>query len=85
MRKKRKRKRHGSRSTWQFYQPMRVAGATARHMLEAAAAKRWGVPVAEVKAVNHEVVHEQSRRRMGFGDLPPMRRKNRCRALKVLS
>ena len=38
-------------------------------MLEAAAAKRWGVPASEVKAVNHEVVHEESGRRMGFGDL----------------
>jgi isoquinoline 1-oxidoreductase subunit beta len=75
----------GSRSTRHYLMPMRQIGASARMMLEAAAAKRWGVPVAEVKAVNHEVVHEQSRRRMGFGDLPPMRRKNRCRALKVLS
>jgi isoquinoline 1-oxidoreductase beta subunit len=59
----------GSRSTRHYLMPMRQIGASARMMLEAAAAKRWGVPVAEVKAVNHEVVHEQSRRRMGFGDL----------------
>jgi isoquinoline 1-oxidoreductase subunit beta len=38
-------------------------------MLEAAAAKRWGVPATEVKAVNHEVVHSASGRRLGFGDL----------------
>jgi isoquinoline 1-oxidoreductase beta subunit len=38
-------------------------------MLEAAAAKRWGVPVIEVKADNHEVVHSASGRRIGFGDL----------------
>jgi len=38
-------------------------------MLEAAAAKRWGVPATEVKAINHEVVHNASGRRIGFGDL----------------
>src|SRR5260370_18502257 len=38
-------------------------------MLEAAAAKRWGVPVTEVKATNHEVVHAASGRHLGFGDL----------------
>ena len=38
-------------------------------MLESAAAKRWGVPVTEVKASNHEVVHAASGRRIGFGDL----------------
>jgi len=59
----------GSRSTRHYLMPMRQIGASARMMLEAAAAKRWGVPVAEVKAVNHEVVHEESGRRMGFGDL----------------
>jgi isoquinoline 1-oxidoreductase beta subunit len=59
----------GSRSTRHYLMPMRQIGASARMMLEAAAAKRWRVPVAEVKAVNHEVVHEESGRRMGFGDL----------------
>ncbi len=48
---------------------MREIGASARSMLEAAAAKRWGVPVTEVKAANHEVVHATSGRRIGFGDL----------------
>jgi isoquinoline 1-oxidoreductase beta subunit len=38
-------------------------------MLEAAAAKRWGVPVTEVRAANHEVVHGASGRRIGFGEL----------------
>ncbi|HEX9470735.1 MAG TPA: molybdopterin cofactor-binding domain-containing protein [Bradyrhizobium sp.] len=59
----------GSRSTRHYLIPMRQIGASARGMLEAAAAKRWGVPVAEVKAVNHEVVHSASSRRIGFGDL----------------
>ncbi len=59
----------GSRSTRHYLIPMREIGASARVMLEAAAAKRWNVPVSEVKAVNHEVVHAASGRRLGFGDL----------------
>ncbi len=59
----------GSRSTRHYLMPMRQIGASARTMLEAAAAKRWGVPVTEVKAVNHEVTHDASGRRIGFGDL----------------
>ena len=59
----------GSRSTRHYLIPMREIGASARSMLESAAAKRWGVPVGEVKAVNHEVVHSASGRKLGFGDL----------------
>jgi isoquinoline 1-oxidoreductase subunit beta len=59
----------GSRSTRHYLLPMRQIGASARNMLEQAAAKRWGVPVTEVKAVNHEVVHDASGRKIGFGDL----------------
>jgi len=36
-------------------------------MLEAAA-RALGVPIAEVKAVNHEVVHAASGRRLGFAN-----------------
>src|SRR5882762_8884811 len=59
----------GSRSTQHYLMPMRQIGASARTMLEVAAAKRWGVPATEVKAANHEVVHSASGRRIGFGDL----------------
>src|SRR5437764_3442998 len=59
----------GSRSTRHYLIPMRQIGASARTMLEQAAAKRWGVPASEVKAINHEVVHNASGRRIGFGDL----------------
>jgi isoquinoline 1-oxidoreductase beta subunit len=59
----------GSRSTRHYLIPMRQIGAAARTMLESAAAKRLGVPVTEVKATNHEVVHAASGRRIGFGDL----------------
>ena len=59
----------GSRSTRHFFEPMRRAGAAARMMLEAAAADRWKVPVSEVAAKNHEVVHGPSGRRLGYGAL----------------
>jgi isoquinoline 1-oxidoreductase subunit beta len=59
----------GSRSTRHYLMPMRQIGASARAMLEAAAAKRLGVPASEVKAVNHEVVHSVSGRKLGFGEL----------------
>ncbi|MGT2440769.1 molybdopterin cofactor-binding domain-containing protein [Bradyrhizobium betae] len=59
----------GSRSTRHYLIPMRQIGASARTMLEQAAAKRWNVPATEVKAVNHEVVHSASARKLGFGEL----------------
>ncbi len=59
----------GSRSVRHFFDPMRRCGAAARSMLEAAAAATWNVPVNSVRAVNHEVVHAQSGRKLGYGAL----------------
>ncbi len=59
----------GSRSVRHFLLPMRRVGAAARQMLEAAAAARWAVPLAEVKARQHEVLHLPSGRRLGYGEL----------------
>src|ERR1041384_2371663 len=59
----------GSRSVRHFFDPMRRCGAAARTMLEAAAAATWNVPVSSVRAVNHEVVHAQSGRKLGYGAL----------------
>ena len=59
----------GSRSLRHGIQPMRQCGAAARAMLEAAAAKRWGVDPGEVTAQNHEVVHKPSGRKLGYGEL----------------
>ena len=59
----------GSRSTRHFFMPMRRCGAAARQMLEAAAAARWKVPVSEVQAKNHEVIHTPTGRRLGYGAL----------------
>jgi len=59
----------GSRSIRQFLLPLRQAGATARALLEAAAAQQWGVPLSEVEARLHEVVHTSSGRKLGYGAL----------------
>ena len=59
----------GSRSMRHFFEPMRRCGAAARTMLEQAAAARWQVPVAEVRALNHEVVHRPTKRKLGYGAL----------------
>jgi isoquinoline 1-oxidoreductase beta subunit len=62
----------GSESIRDFYDPMREAGATARMMLESAAASKWGVPASECQAKNHEVIHAKSGRKLGFGELVPL-------------
>jgi isoquinoline 1-oxidoreductase beta subunit len=59
----------GSESIRDFYDPMREAGATARMMLESAAAFKWAVPVSECQAKNHEVIHAKTDRKLGFGEL----------------
>ncbi|HEY8461826.1 MAG TPA: molybdopterin cofactor-binding domain-containing protein, partial [Blastocatellia bacterium] len=53
----------GSCSIRDFYDAFREAGASARLMLERAAAEAWGVPAAECKAQNHQVVHAASGRK----------------------
>src|ERR1700720_1129153 len=59
----------GSRSTWQFFGPMRMAGATARQMLETAAAQTWDIPAGDCQAQNGFVVHTPSGRKLAYGDL----------------
>jgi len=58
----------GSCSIRDFYDAMRDAGASARLMLERAAATKWGVPAGECKAQNHQVVHT-SGKKIGYGEL----------------
>jgi isoquinoline 1-oxidoreductase beta subunit len=48
---------------------MRETGATARLMLERAAADQWKVSVTECKARNHQIVHTPSGRTVDFGAL----------------
>jgi len=59
----------GSRSVRHFFMPMRNVGSAARMMLETAAAASWSVPVSEVKASNHEVIHSPTGRKLGYGEL----------------
>jgi len=58
----------GSRSIRWFKHVMHDAGATARLMLERAAADQWGVDASECNAELHEVVHS-SGKKLGFGEL----------------
>ena len=59
----------GSRSVRNFYQPLREAGASARMMLEKAAAKLWNVPSSECSAIKNQVTHVKSNKTVAFGDL----------------
>lgn len=59
----------GSRSIRRFYTTMREMGATARTMLENAAAQTWGIPVSDVFAENGAVVHKSSGKSLSFGEL----------------
>jgi len=59
----------GSCSIRDFYDAFRVAGATARVMLERAAAEQWKAPLSECSARDHEVVHLPSGKKLAFGPL----------------
>lgn len=59
----------GSNSIRGIYEDMRRAGATARVMLIAAAAKRWNVRAEDCVARNHAVTHLLTGRALGFGEL----------------
>jgi isoquinoline 1-oxidoreductase beta subunit len=51
------------------WQPLRKAGAKARMMLIAAAAKRWGVEPSSCGTERGEVVHSSTNRRIAYGEL----------------
>lgn len=51
------------------WKPLREAGATARTMLVAAAARRWGVDPESCKAWDGEVIHAPTGRRLKYGEL----------------
>ena len=59
----------GSQSIRLFLDKLRRAGATARQMLETAAANRWDVPASECEALNHFVKHKPSGRKLAYGEL----------------
>ena len=51
------------------WQPLRQAGATARTMLVAAAAKRWNVDPASCRAQSGEVLHPSTGSKLKYGEL----------------
>jgi isoquinoline 1-oxidoreductase beta subunit len=57
----------GSASVRTSYQPLREAGATARDMLRAAAAKRWNAPLASVTARDGHIL--SGTQSIAFGEL----------------
>ncbi|MGH9492159.1 MAG: molybdopterin cofactor-binding domain-containing protein, partial [Terriglobales bacterium] len=59
----------GSASVREGWGPLRKAGATAREMLIAAAAKRWGVAKSSCRAENGAVLHPATSRRLTYGEL----------------
>ena len=59
----------GSTTIRRDFTRLRRIGASARSMLERAAAESWGVPQSECRAVLHEVVHEPTGQKLGYGDL----------------
>lgn len=59
----------GSHSVRSFFDVMREAGATARFMLISAAAAQWGVPASECESGLHVVIHRETDRQLGYGEL----------------
>lgn len=59
----------GSRSIPSAWNQLREAGATARAMLVAAAAKTWGVPESECVTAKSVVTHEPTGRTLTYGEL----------------
>ena len=72
----------GSNSIRGIYEDMRRAGATARMMLVAAAAKRWNVRPEDCIAQDHVVTHVPTGRAFGFGELALQAGKQKVPAAK---
>jgi isoquinoline 1-oxidoreductase beta subunit len=59
----------GSTAIANSYEQYRMAGATARAMLVAAAAEEWGVPASEIAVARGVISHKASGKTSGFGAL----------------
>ncbi len=62
----------GSTALANSFEQLRQAGATARHMLVAAAAQQWGVSTADISVRSGIVSHPASDRRASFAELAPL-------------
>ncbi|MEJ7645475.1 MAG: molybdopterin cofactor-binding domain-containing protein [Chryseolinea sp.] len=59
----------GSGAVPHSWERLRKAGATARHMLVEAAAKRWNVPAESLTTDQSTVIHKESGRKFSYGEL----------------
>ena len=59
----------GSRSINESWDALRMAGATARHMLVQAAAASWGVPASEIDVKSGVITHSASGKMAEFGEM----------------
>lgn len=59
----------GSRAVMKYFSQMRLAGAQARKILLTNAARKWNVPVSELKTEPSVVIHAPSGRRMTYGEI----------------
>ena len=59
----------GSQSIRQGWEGLRMAGATARHMLKEAAAQAWQVPVAEITTAAGMLQHQATGQSANYGEM----------------
>ena len=59
----------GSQSIRQGWQSLRMAGATARHLLLVAAADKWQVPVEELTTDQGMITHAATGQTIGYGEI----------------
>ncbi len=59
----------GSQSIRAGWESLRMAGATARHMLKEAAAQAWQVPLAEITTAAGIITHEASGKSAHYGEM----------------
>ncbi len=59
----------GSGAMPHSWERLRKAGATARHLLVAAAAKKWDVAESALTTANGEIIHKESGKKIGYGEV----------------
>lgn len=59
----------GSMSIRHFYTMLRTLSASARQMMESAAAKKWDVSESECRAVSGKIIHKKSGKSLTFGEV----------------
>ena len=62
----------GSRTVRSYYSMLRQVGAQARYVLLYSAAAHWQVPIEELSTEPSLVIHENTGKKIGYGDLVPL-------------